>query len=171
MTVGELVSLLFLHAACMRVAAARCLAARAHTRSQSRSRPAGAFRKIWIPFRTTDDEIVLTDAIASSSALALKVNGTIDSESGDLDLRGVISPAYGLTGALDNVPLLGTLLSGGEGEGIFAMTFTLSGASKDPDFSLNPLSLLTPGFLRNVFEGNSSKPSEGFTQRLERQDQ
>ena len=130
-----------------------------------------SFRKIWIPFRTTDDEIVLTDAIASSSALAVKVNGTIDPESGDLDLRGVISPAYGLTGALDNVPLLGTLLSGGEGEGILAMTFTLSGAAKDPDFSLNPLSLLTPGFLRNVFEGNSSKPSEGFTERLERQDQ
>ncbi|MEM7211456.1 MAG: AsmA-like C-terminal region-containing protein [Pseudomonadota bacterium] len=126
-----------------------------------------SFRKIWVPFEITDDEIVLKDAIASSSALALKVNGTIDSDSGDLDLRGVISPAYGLTGALDNVPLLGTLLSGGEGEGILAMTFRLSGASKDPDFSFNPLSLLTPGFLRNVFEGESRSPSEDFTNRLQ----
>ena len=129
-----------------------------------------SFRKVWIPFRTSSGQIMLKDAIASGSALALKVNGSVDQESGNLDLRGVISPAYGLTGALDNVPLLGTLLSGGEGEGILAMTFTLKGASKDPDFSINPLSLLTPGFLRNVFEGESSSSSEDFRKQIQRQD-
>lgn len=129
-----------------------------------------SFRKIWIPFVMTDDTITLTDAIASSSALALKVNGSVDQDSDNLNLRGVISPAYGLTGALDNVPLLGTLLSGGEGEGILAMTFTLTGPSKDPKFSLNPLSLLTPGILRNVFEGSGSGDAEAFREGIQQPD-
>lgn len=129
-----------------------------------------SFRKIWIPFVMANDTITLTDAIASSSALALKVNGSVDQNSDDLNLRGVISPAYGLTGALDNVPLLGTLLSGGEGEGILAMTFTLTGPSKDPDFALNPLSLLTPGILRNVFKGSSSGNAETFREGIQQPD-
>ena len=120
------------------------------------------FSKVWVPFRITDDEITLTDAIAAGSALALKLNGTIDQANGDLNLRGVLSPAYGVTGALSNVPLLGEILSGGRGEGIVAMTFTLKGKSENPDLSVNPLSLLTPGFLRNVFEGEENETSEGF---------
>lgn len=129
-----------------------------------------SFRKIWVPFEMKDGTITLTDAIASSSALALKVNGSVHQASESLDLRGVISPAYGLTGALDNVPLLGTLLSGGEGEGILAMTFTLSGPSKDPDFALNPLSLLTPGILRSVFEGSGSgaEDLEAFRETIQK---
>lgn len=129
-----------------------------------------SFRKVWIPFATSGGSITLKDAIASGTALALKVNGSVDQENGNLDLRGVISPAYGLTGALDNVPLLGTLLSGGEGEGIFAMTFTLSGPSNDPELAINPLSILTPGILRNVFEGESSNSSESFRQQIQRSD-
>ncbi len=129
-----------------------------------------SFRKVWIPFKTSQGNITLKDAIASGSALALKVNGSVDQDSGNLDLRGVISPAYGLTGALDNVPLLGTLLSGGEGEGILAMTFTLSGPSNDPELSINPLSILAPGFLRNVFEGASSDTSETFRQQIRQPD-
>ena len=129
-----------------------------------------SFRKIWVPFSLRDGEIALTDAIAASSALALKVNGSIDEDSGSLDLRGVISPAYGLTGALNDVPLLGTLLSGGEGEGIIAMTFTLKGPASDPDLSINPLSLLTPGFLRGIFSGSGGEPSEDFQRRLNQPD-
>lgn len=130
-----------------------------------------AFRKIWIPFSYDDDVITLTDAIATSPALGLKINGTVDEADGDLNLYGVISPAYGLTGVLDNVPVLGTILSGGEGEGILAMTFSVSGPMRDPEFSVNPLSILTPGILRNVFEQQVNPVSKDFEQRIKREDQ
>ena len=128
------------------------------------------FEKVWVPFRIQDDQISLTDAIAAGSALALKLNGTIDQQAGDLDLRGVLSPAFGLTGALSDVPVLGAILSGGRGEGIVAMTFTLKGKSENPDLSVNPLSLLTPGFLRNVFESEENEPSEDFRRLIQNQD-
>ncbi|MEM1300199.1 MAG: AsmA-like C-terminal domain-containing protein, partial [Pseudomonadota bacterium] len=126
------------------------------------------FRKVWVPFEYRDGVLTLSDAIATSSALALKVNGTLDEETEVLDLSGVMSPAYALTGVLNEVPVLGQILSGGEGEGILAMTFTLRGPARDPELSVNPLSLLAPGFLRNLFSGGGSDGtgSEKFQARI-----
>lgn len=122
-----------------------------------------SFRKIWVPFTYDSGVVTLTDAIAVSPVVGLKVNGTLNEQSEQLDMVGVVSPAYALTGALNNVPLLGEILAGGEGEGIVAMTFTLSGQINDPDFSVNPLSILAPGFLRRVFtsRGGDGAPRSG----------
>ncbi len=81
----------------------------------------------------------------------------------------MISPAYGLTGVLDSIPLLGTILSGGEGEGIVAMTFRVRGTPEDPEFSVNPLSLLAPGILRNIFSGRTAEPDQRFLDQLGRE--
>lgn len=126
------------------------------------------FRKVWVPFEYRDGVLTLSDAIATSPALALKVNGTLNEETELLDLSGVMSPAYALTGVLNEVPVLGQILSGGEGEGILAMTFTLRGPARDPELSVNPLSLLAPGFLRNVFSGSrgGGASSEQFQTRI-----
>ncbi|MDP1670724.1 MAG: hypothetical protein Q8L63_01430, partial [Alphaproteobacteria bacterium] len=60
------------------------------------------------------------------------------------------------------VPVLGKILLGGENEGIFAINYSASGSSDNPDIFVNPLSALTPGFLRKIFElGDATAPSEG----------
>lgn len=127
-----------------------------------------SFDQIEIPFRYSNGVIRLAPSTAKSSALALKVEGDVNEAQNTLDLFGVISPAYGVTGALDEIPLLGDILTGGEGEGILAMTFSVDGTLDNPNFSVNPLSLLTPGFLRNIFSGRSGDPSERFVEQLER---
>ena len=116
------------------------------------------FREIWIPFTYRNGVVTVTDAVATSTMLGLKMTGTLDERTEALALTGVLSPAYGLTGALNDVPLLGVLLSGGQGEGIVAMTFTLSGKMRNPSLSVNPLSMLAPGFLRKLFSGGGGKP-------------
>ena len=47
--------------------------------------------------------------------------------------------------------MLGELLTGGEGEGLFAATYQVGGTTDEPDISVNPLSVLAPGFLRRLF--------------------
>ena len=64
---------------------------------------------------------------------------------------------------------LGQLLSGGDGEGILAMTFSVNGPIRDPSFSVNPLSILAPGFLRKIFSGQQGEVSESFVERLNRE--
>jgi hypothetical protein len=128
-----------------------------------------AFDKVKVPFEYRDGVLILGESVAKGNMLAVKVEGTVDESSNELDLVGVISPAYALTGVVDNIPLLGVILSGGKGEGILAMTFKVRGTLDEPDFSVNPLSLLAPGFLRNIFSGRADKPNEKFIERLSRE--
>jgi len=128
------------------------------------------FRKVWIPFVYENGVISLDDVIASSPALALKVNGTLHEKTEHVDLIGVLTPAYVLTGILNEIPIVGEILSGGEGEGILAITFSLKGAMRDPQLSVNPLSLLTPGFLRRIFGGAGASADENSSDQLNRTD-
>ena len=39
------------------------------------------------------------------------------------------------------------------GEGIIGMTYSIKGNAEEPSVSVNPLSMVTPGILRRIFEG------------------
>ena len=60
-------------------------------------------------------------------------------------------PSYFFNSLLGNVPLVGRLFSPERGGGLFAASYTLRGNLDDPDVGVNPLTALTPGFLRGVF--------------------
>lgn len=119
-----------------------------------------SFGRVEVPFVYDGRVITLEDALATGPALALKVSGTVDEESNQVALNGVLSPAYGLTGALDNIPVLREIFSGGRGEGVLAMTFSMQGPIEDPDITVNPLSILAPGFLRNIFTRKSGTATD-----------
>jgi hypothetical protein len=62
---------------------------------------------------------------------------------------------------LGAIPLLGDVLTSREGEGILGTTYSVSGDADEPEISVNPLSMLTPGILRRIFEGRipTAKPN------------
>ncbi|MEL6768301.1 MAG: AsmA-like C-terminal domain-containing protein [Pseudomonadota bacterium] len=120
-----------------------------------------SFRQIEVPFRFGDGAIVVTDAVATGPALAIRIGGRIDQEAGTVAMSGVASPAYAVSGFLNNIPVLGRVLTGDRGEGLLGLTFTVTGALEDPDISVNPLSLLAPGILRDVFESDPAERSGG----------
>jgi hypothetical protein len=68
-----------------------------------------------------------------------------------VDLSGTFVPAYQFNSLVTGIPLFGTLLGGGEHEGIFGVNFRVSGAASAPTLTFNPLSGVTPGILRKVF--------------------
>ena len=86
-------------------------------------------------------------------SLGITFEGSVDLDQDQVDLRGAVAPAYALNGILGDVPVIGDILVGGEGEGIFAVTYEASGSSGDPQVAVNPFSALTPGVLRNIFPG------------------
>ena len=105
-------------------------------------------------FRTAGPSIGLTSA------------GTIDLDRDKIDLEGVIVPAYALNSILGNIPILGDILQGGEGEGMFSATYKIVGDLAEPKIEVNPWAALAPGFLRGIFtedigdgEGNDSGPA------------
>jgi hypothetical protein len=98
---------------------------------------------------------------AYGPAIGLTAEGYIDLDQDKADLEGTVVPAYSVNRVLGAIPLLGGILTGGEGEGLFAVTYDISGSLEALDVSVNPLSVLAPGFLRNLFdiEGDGEKPA------------
>ena len=93
-------------------------------------------------------------ARAAGRAIGATADGYIDRPQGTLALKGSLVPAYGVNSVLSNIPLLGDLLASKKGEGILGVTYSATGNVEQPNISTNPLSMLTPGIFRRIFEGH-----------------
>lgn len=115
------------------------------------------FDKIEGDITFTDDSIGIRSAKAIGSSLGVTVEeGTVNRKNHQIDMVGTFIPSYTLNTVLDNIPLLGEALSGGKGEGVFAASYQVKGTYPDNvEVSVNPLTMLAPGFLRNLFSGSS----------------
>ena len=113
--------------------------------------PGMTFSHIVVPFRYDGANLNLDEAHAANSSLGLTAKGRISLPSGKAALTGTIVPAYFFNSALGRLPLVGKLFSPEKGGGVFAARFGLEGSIQDPVISINPISALTPGFLRDIF--------------------
>ena len=94
--------------------------------------------------------ITISDGRTAGSELGLTFEGTVDRAEDELDLTGTIVPASTVNNIIGKIPLIGSVLTGGGGA-LIAATYTARGSAADPDVSINPLSVLAPGFLRRLF--------------------
>jgi hypothetical protein len=108
------------------------------------------------PFTSRGKLLTITGGRASGGAVGFSFEGTIDRARDRLDLKGTLVPVFGLNSILSNVPLIGQLLASREGEGIIGLTYAVRGDIDKPEISVNPLSLVTPGILRRIFEYGSA---------------
>ena len=122
-----------------------------------------SFVRFEAPFALQNGRLDIEHARAFGPALGITLEGGLDRENSQVELRGTLVPAYTLNSVLGNIPLLGNLLVGREGEGIFAITYAVNGPLSEPKVTVNPLSALAPGFLRSIVSGNV-KPSDGVPQ-------
>ncbi len=119
------------------------------------------FDRILVPFKMEKGVVTLSDAYGSGSELGLTLHGSMNERDGTVKMNGTVIPAYTLNTVFGKVPLLGKILLGGKNEGVFAINYSATGSSENPDIFVNPLSALTPGFLRKIFNlGDLSAPAE-----------
>ncbi|MFN4282217.1 MAG: AsmA-like C-terminal domain-containing protein [Alphaproteobacteria bacterium] len=127
-----------------------------------------SFDRFDAPFTLKDDVIVTKGLKMHGASLGFTAEGWVSLRDDTLALRGTVVPAYTLNSVLGNIPLLGRLLTGGDGGGVFAATYRMTGKLDDPDVSVNPLATLTPGFLRGlfgIFEGEMPAPGADPAER------
>jgi hypothetical protein len=106
------------------------------------------------PFTSKNNVLSVNGARAVGRAIGASADGYIDRPHGTLALKGSLIPAYELNSVLSNIPLLGDILASKQGEGIFGVTYSATGNMEHPDISTDPLSILTPGILRRIFQGH-----------------
>jgi hypothetical protein len=115
------------------------------------SGPGLHFTRLIAPFGLTGSVLELRGARAFSASLGLTAKGQIDLANARVDIDGTVVPAYFFNSLLGHVPLIGKLLSPEKGGGLFAANYSMRGSLFDPSVSVNPLSAVTPGFLRGLF--------------------
>lgn len=107
-----------------------------------------------------DYTLRLREGKVSGASLGLSFEGDINhgADPDTVSIKGTIIPLFAsVNNILSKLPLVGNIL--GE-SGLLAFNFKASGAVTDPEVSVNPLSALTPGFLRDLLFDNSAVPDQ-----------
>jgi hypothetical protein len=116
------------------------------------------FSTLRVNFGYADKQFVVNDLVAYGDAAGITANGRFDLGQDEIDMQGTLVPAYMLNSIIGNVPLIGQLLLGGEGQGLIAANYHVAGSGSDPKVTINPLTALAPGFLRRLFTPNFGLP-------------
>jgi hypothetical protein len=125
--------------------------------------------KLEVPFTLHGNVLAVHEGRATGPSLGLTGDGYLDLKTNQIALQGVFTPLFGINGFVSNIPVIGNVLGSKKGEGLLGVTYTASGDADDPKVSANPISILTPGILRRIFqigapttppaEANSSAPA------------
>ncbi|MCU0906425.1 MAG: AsmA-like C-terminal region-containing protein [Rhodobacteraceae bacterium] len=102
------------------------------------------FGDVTAQFRIRPGLVRLDSLSAEGPSLGLSLDGVYDTGARRIDLQGTVSPVYFLNA-------IGQAVSSRAGEGLFGVSFRMTGPADAPQVSVNPLSILTPGSLRDIF--------------------
>lgn len=110
------------------------------------------------PITLDGSVLTLEDALLIASNLAVRTSGDVDLDAERLTLAGSLAPVQGVNRFIGSLPLIGALLQGSQKAGAFALSFTVEGPWRDPSVAVNPLSVVTPGVLQDLFAGAEVRP-------------
>lgn len=99
-------------------------------------------------FREGANLLVMKNGRTSGSSLGLTFEGVYNQGKSNVDISGTVIPLSGVNEVVGNIPVIGQILTGGKA--LLAATYGVKGPSNDPKVSINPLSVLAPGFLRRI---------------------
>lgn len=118
-----------------------------------------AFTKLKADFARASGRLNIRDAVIWGPQIGISVQGYLDTARDRVDLSGTYVPAYALNNIFSQVPIVGTILGGGQYEGLFAVNFRVAGPASAPSMTINPLSAVAPGIFRKFF--NAGKADGG----------
>ena len=110
------------------------------------------FTKMTASFVRTPGRLDVKEAVMWGPEIGGSISGMLDYVRDRVDLTGTFVPAYSLNNMFSQVPVLGPLLGGGRNEGLFAVRYNINGRASAPNLSINPLTVIAPGFLRKLID-------------------
>ncbi len=125
--------------------------------------------RLSLPFSVDNNFVRIGDALVQGPDIGASAQGIIRKNDLAMDIGGTIIPAYALNSAISNVPVLGDVLTGGKGQGVFGLNFALKGSMDRPRFLVNPVSAIAPGIFRNLFNIGGGQTNSDGTARGSRQ--
>ena len=119
------------------------------------------FEKMTASFERTPGKLTIQDGVIYNPSVGLTTQGGIDFEHNQIDVSGSFVPAYTVNTMLTKIPLVGVLLSGGQNDGVFGLSYRVHGSMSAPTLTVNPLSAIAPGILRRMLGAIDGTTSRG----------
>ena len=91
---------------------------------------------------------------ATGASVGLGLVGEYDSQSGQVEVSGNLVPVNAVSDVIGLVPLIGEILTGIDKSGVLVTQFSVNGHVDDLNVKVNPVTLLVPGLLRDLFSPN-----------------
>jgi hypothetical protein len=118
------------------------------------------FTKLEGAFTGAGDVIKINDGRAAGTSVGVTFQGKVDRGADKVAFDGTLVPLYGLNSLFEDIPVVGDILTSRKGEGIIGITYEVAGKSDNLDVMVNPLSALTPGIFRRIFQAGKY-PDDG----------
>ena len=107
------------------------------------------FDAVKIPLRVDKRVVHIHKAELDGPAMDMRLNGYYNLD-GQINLDGRLIPAVAFNRTISKIPLVGDILAGSQ-EGVVVADFKIKGLSQNPKVEVKPLSVVTPGLLKDIF--------------------
>ena len=98
-------------------------------------------------FRYKENTVLLENVYANSNSISISSKGKYNIATSEQSFQGVLTPnLYGINNLMSKLPIIG-----GD-KGFIGINYKVFGDGQKKKISVNPLSILTPGFLRNIIQ-------------------
>lgn len=96
--------------------------------------------------------LTLKSGVIRGPLIGATFQGILYDRNSNMEITGTFMPAYGLNRLFAELPLLGAILGNGRDRGLIGITYKLTGNAKQPNITINPISVIAPGIFRSIFE-------------------
>ena len=94
----------------------------------------------------------IRDLRLAGPSIGLLVSGRLNWATRYVQLRGALAPFNVVNQIFQDIPVLAELVTGSDGQGIFASQFEIFGPFDTLDVRVDPFSILQPGIMRSVID-------------------
>lgn len=108
------------------------------------------FNRISMPFFIKDNMLVMEKSHFEGPSIGMKLQGEYNLKTTEVSFKGQMAPAESLNSLVSKIPLIGRLITGSQ-KNLLAADFTVKGNYNNPNVFVNPLSVVTPGIIKDIF--------------------
>lgn len=109
------------------------------------------FNKSYLEYEIINKTLTIIDAYGTGDSLGYTLEGKINPD-GFVSLEGNLVPAYLVNDIIRQVPVVGKVITGKQGDGIFGASFKIKGQPDSLETTVNPIRTLTPRFIQRFFD-------------------
>ena len=104
------------------------------------------FEEAYLKYELLDGEMKIIECYGTGPSLGFLLEGRIG-EDDFVSLKGTLAPANTINNIVRGIPIVGKILTGQKGDGIFGASFKIKGTD-DFETEVNPIKTITPRFIQ-----------------------